>query len=244
MRKAKVTRQTKETKLEVALDLDGSGQYEVATGVGFLDHMLSHVAVHGLFDLKLKAKGDLQVDAHHTVEDAALALGQAFDEALGDRALYPLAGPHAHGGRAGQQLPQAGWLQSHQLGRGFRRRGKRVEHSRRVQPPALCFGGSRGHVGFLQRDLLRPHRADRRLLPASRGTPLRAMAVYPGTLVPSNGPRARIPVGSGGVARRSLNSFSPTRNLNTLPTYAAKPYVFSGAATTRSSLRWLDSAVS
>jgi imidazoleglycerol-phosphate dehydratase len=86
MRESKVSRETKETNLKVELGLDGSGQCSIATGIGFLDHMLSHVAVHGLFDLKVKAKGDLQVDPHHTVEDAALALGQAFDEALGDRA--------------------------------------------------------------------------------------------------------------------------------------------------------------
>ena len=86
MRSAKVSRKTKETDLAVALDLDGTGQYDIATGIGFLDHMLAHVAVHGLFDLKVKAKGDLEVDAHHTLEDTALALGQAFDEALGERA--------------------------------------------------------------------------------------------------------------------------------------------------------------
>jgi len=86
MRNAKVNRKTKETKLEVSLDLDGTGKYEGDTGIGFLDHMLGHVAAHGLFDLKLKATGDLAVDAHHTVEDAALVLGQAFDEALGERA--------------------------------------------------------------------------------------------------------------------------------------------------------------
>ncbi len=66
--------------------LDGSGQHQIATGVGFLDHMLAHVAVHGLFDLQIRAEGDLHVDPHHTVEDVALALGQAFDRALADRA--------------------------------------------------------------------------------------------------------------------------------------------------------------
>jgi imidazoleglycerol-phosphate dehydratase len=65
--------------------LDGSGQHEVSTGLGFLDHMLTHLAVHGLFDLSVSARGDLQIDPHHTVEDIALTLGQAFDKALGER---------------------------------------------------------------------------------------------------------------------------------------------------------------
>lgn len=82
---ADVRRSTTETQIELRLTLDGSGQTDVATGIGFLDHMLHHVAVHGLFDLKVKAVGDLQVDSHHTVEDVALSLGQAFDQALGQR---------------------------------------------------------------------------------------------------------------------------------------------------------------
>jgi imidazoleglycerol-phosphate dehydratase len=86
MRTANILRKTNETEISLSLDLDGKGKYQVDTGVGFLDHMLSHVAVHGLFDLELKARGDLQVDVHHTVEDCALVLGQAFDQALGDRA--------------------------------------------------------------------------------------------------------------------------------------------------------------
>jgi len=73
------------TQIEIKLDLDGSGKHEVSTGIGFLDHMLTHLAVHGLFDLSVQAKGDLHIDPHHTVEDVALALGQAFDQALGDR---------------------------------------------------------------------------------------------------------------------------------------------------------------
>lgn len=85
MRKAEIHRQTGETRVRVQLDLDGSGQHALATGVGFLDHMLAQVAVHGLFNLELEATGDLHVDTHHTVEDCALALGQAFDQALGDR---------------------------------------------------------------------------------------------------------------------------------------------------------------
>lgn len=78
-------RQTNETEIQVRLDLDGRGICKVDTGIGFLDHMLSHLAVHGLFDLELQARGDLHVDAHHTLEDCALALGQAFDQALGAR---------------------------------------------------------------------------------------------------------------------------------------------------------------
>ena len=87
-RTATVKRSTRETQIEVDLNLDGSGgaPVEVQTGLGFFDHMLHHVAVHGLFDLKVHAQGDLYVDAHHTVEDVALTLGQAFDRALGERA--------------------------------------------------------------------------------------------------------------------------------------------------------------
>ncbi len=86
MRTAKIHRKTLETDIQITLNLDGTGRHETATGLGFLDHMLSHLAVHGLFDLTVRAQGDLHVDAHHTVEDVALALGQAFDQALGDRA--------------------------------------------------------------------------------------------------------------------------------------------------------------
>jgi len=86
MRTATIHRQTKETTIQVTLTLDGTGQCQVETGIGFLDHMLAHVAVHGLFDLTVKASGDLHVDAHHTVEDVALTLGGAFDRALDDRA--------------------------------------------------------------------------------------------------------------------------------------------------------------
>lgn len=85
MRTAQITRQTSETQIQITLGLDGAGKHEISTDVGFLDHMLAHLAVHGLFDLTLQAKGDLHIDVHHTVEDVALALGQAFDQALGDR---------------------------------------------------------------------------------------------------------------------------------------------------------------
>lgn len=85
MRTAKIERVTNETDISIELNLDGSGQHDIATGVGFLDHILTHLAVHGLFDLTAKATGDLHIDGHHTVEDVALVLGSAFDQALGDR---------------------------------------------------------------------------------------------------------------------------------------------------------------
>jgi len=86
MRTATIHRQTKETTIQVTLALDGKGHSQVNTGIGFLDHMLAHLAVHGLFDLTVEASGDLAVDPHHTVEDVALTVGEAFDRALGDRA--------------------------------------------------------------------------------------------------------------------------------------------------------------
>ncbi|MCI0397572.1 MAG: imidazoleglycerol-phosphate dehydratase HisB [Chloroflexi bacterium] len=86
MRSVEIERKTKETEIRLGLKLDGTGHAEIDTGIGFLDHMLHHVAGHGLFDLRLIARGDLHVDNHHTVEDCALALGQAFDLALGERA--------------------------------------------------------------------------------------------------------------------------------------------------------------
>jgi imidazoleglycerol-phosphate dehydratase len=84
-RTAAITRHTNETQIDLTLNLDGSGAAEIDTGIGFFDHMLHHVAVHGLFDLTVKAAGDLHVDSHHTIEDVAICLGRAFDEALGDR---------------------------------------------------------------------------------------------------------------------------------------------------------------
>lgn len=83
-RRANVHRKTKETEVRVSLDIDGSGSYQVQTGVPFLDHMLESFAKHGLFDLELAATGDLAVDIHHTIEDVAIALGQAVRDALGD----------------------------------------------------------------------------------------------------------------------------------------------------------------
>jgi imidazoleglycerol-phosphate dehydratase len=86
MRSSTITRATKETNITLTLDVDGTGQHDISTGVGFLDHMLTHVAVHGLFDLTLQASGDLHIDAHHTIEDTALVFGQALAQALGDKA--------------------------------------------------------------------------------------------------------------------------------------------------------------
>src|SRR5512136_3508500 len=85
MRTSTISRTTSETNITLSLNLDGSGRASVATGVGFLDHMLRHVAVHDLFDLDVKAAGDLEIDPHHTVEDVGIVLGQVFDQALGDR---------------------------------------------------------------------------------------------------------------------------------------------------------------
>ena len=84
-RRVTVDRVTAETAIHIELNVDGTGRTEVSTGIGFFDHMLDAFARHGRFDLTVRTKGDLEVDAHHTMEDTALAVGQAFDEALGDR---------------------------------------------------------------------------------------------------------------------------------------------------------------
>jgi imidazoleglycerol-phosphate dehydratase len=84
-RRSKRERKTKETNITVRFDLDGAGKHEISTGMRFLDHMLELVAVHGLFDVVIKARGDIDVDQHHTVEDLGLVLGGAIDDALGDR---------------------------------------------------------------------------------------------------------------------------------------------------------------
>jgi imidazoleglycerol-phosphate dehydratase len=85
MRRASIQRDTKETRIAASLQLEGRGRYEISTGVRFLDHMLELFSKHGGFDLKLHAEGDLDVDQHHTVEDAGIVLGQLFSQALGDR---------------------------------------------------------------------------------------------------------------------------------------------------------------
>ena len=85
MRTASITRNTLETQVSVTLDLDGSGQAKLASGVPFLDHMLDQIARHGLMDIDIAAKGDLHIDAHHTVEDIGITLGQAFAKAIGDK---------------------------------------------------------------------------------------------------------------------------------------------------------------
>lgn len=85
MRSATITRKTKETDISVEVNLDGTGAYDISTGIGFLDHMIEQFSRHSLIDVKLKVVGDLHVDQHHTTEDSALALGQAISDALGDR---------------------------------------------------------------------------------------------------------------------------------------------------------------
>ncbi len=95
MRKSKVERTTRETQVALELALDGSGAVEAATGIGFLDHMLTLFAGHGLFDLTVQAQGDLEIDEHHTAEDVCICLGRAIDEALGDRSGIARTG-HAY----------------------------------------------------------------------------------------------------------------------------------------------------
>ncbi len=84
-RRAKIERNTNETQISLELNIDGTGKSDICTGVGFFDHMLTHIAKHGMMDLKLKCTGDLHVDAHHTVEDVGIVLGQAIKEAVGDK---------------------------------------------------------------------------------------------------------------------------------------------------------------
>ncbi len=86
MRGAKVSRKTKETAIDLEVELDGTGRYDVSTGIGFLDHMLEQLSRHSLMDLKIRAKGDLHIDFHHTTEDTGIAIGQAVSKALGERA--------------------------------------------------------------------------------------------------------------------------------------------------------------
>jgi imidazoleglycerol-phosphate dehydratase len=86
MRTATITRATSETRVDITVNLDGTGLRDIHTGIGFYDHMLEQLARHGLFDLTIRTAGDLHIDAHHTVEDTAIALGEAFRQALGDRA--------------------------------------------------------------------------------------------------------------------------------------------------------------
>lgn len=84
-RLATVERKTRETDVRIEVDLDGSGSYEIATGVPFFDHMLSHVAMHSLIDMRVSCKGDLEIDAHHSVEDVGIAMGRALADAVGDK---------------------------------------------------------------------------------------------------------------------------------------------------------------
>ena len=83
---ATVARRTAETSIDLTLNLDGAGKYDISTGIGFFDHMLSHISKHGVFDIRIKAVGDLHIDQHHTIEDCGIALGEAFAQALGNKA--------------------------------------------------------------------------------------------------------------------------------------------------------------
>ena len=89
---ATVERKTAETRITITLDLDGTGKFVTETGIGFFDHMVSHIAKHGVFDLEMRATGDLHIDQHHTIEDCGIALGEAFAQALGDKAGLVRAG--------------------------------------------------------------------------------------------------------------------------------------------------------
>jgi imidazoleglycerol-phosphate dehydratase len=91
-RTASVSRRTAETSIDISLNLDGTGKFVTETGVGFLDHMLSHIAKHGVFDLEVRCTGDLWIDQHHTVEDIGICLGEAFAQAVGDKAGLVRAG--------------------------------------------------------------------------------------------------------------------------------------------------------
>ncbi|MCC7089180.1 MAG: imidazoleglycerol-phosphate dehydratase HisB [Chloroflexi bacterium] len=91
-RTAAVSRRTAETSIDISLNLDGTGKFVTETGVGFLDHMLSHIAKHGVFDLEVRCSGDLWIDQHHTVEDIGICLGEAFAQAVGDKAGLVRAG--------------------------------------------------------------------------------------------------------------------------------------------------------
>ncbi|MCP4140098.1 MAG: imidazoleglycerol-phosphate dehydratase HisB [Chloroflexi bacterium] len=85
MRKSSITRKTNETNITLSINLDGTGKYNISTGIGFFDHMLTQIAVHGLIDLNLQAKGDLHIDAHHTIEDCGIVLGEAIGQTLGSK---------------------------------------------------------------------------------------------------------------------------------------------------------------
>src|SRR3990172_3550424 len=85
VRKAGINRTTKETRIDIQLDIDGQGNHQIATGVPYFDHMLAQIAQHGLFDLQIEGRGDFEIDYHHTVEDVGIALGQAFQQALGNK---------------------------------------------------------------------------------------------------------------------------------------------------------------
>src|SRR3990167_2952719 len=108
MRTATVQRTTKETDIAIAVNLDGTGDYSVSTGIGFLDHMVEQLSRHSLIDISMQVKGDLHIDQHHTVEDSALALGEAVAKALGDkRGIARYGEAHAPTGQKGPRIVPA-----------------------------------------------------------------------------------------------------------------------------------------
>ena len=106
-RKAKIKRETNETQINIEMNLDGAGSYQLDCGVGFLDHMLAHLSKHSKIDLSVKAKGDLEVDAHHTVEDVAICLGQCLEKALADKKGIGRYGRHGAGHNVFDLLSQS-----------------------------------------------------------------------------------------------------------------------------------------
>ena len=140
MRKAAVKRKTKETDVEVEVDLDGAGRSSVATGIGFLDHMLDLLARHSRIDITVKAKGDLHIDHHHTTEDVGIALGQAVKQALGDmKGITRYADVHVPMDEALTRValdisgPAVFGVQG----------GVRARQGRRPSTPSWCRNGSR-----------------------------------------------------------------------------------------------------
>ena len=108
MRAGKISRKTKETEIDVSVDLDGTGAAKISTGIGFFDHMLEQLSRHSLIDIAISAKGDLYIDQHHTVEDVGIALGQAIRQALGDR-----AGINRYADAACSGFGYTQWLRKH-----------------------------------------------------------------------------------------------------------------------------------
>ena len=131
MRKYSISRKTKETEIKVDLDIDGSGKSKIETGIGFLDHMLEQLAKHSMFDITIKAQGDLHIDYHHTTEDSALSLGEAFAKSLGNKKGIGGVLKWHLGGQLGLNQPSSG-----QLKRSPSRCGNRLHLLFRIKQPA------------------------------------------------------------------------------------------------------------